>query len=297
MILSSRLRPRCGRSQSVNPLAKRFAPGFAPTLRVEHKYSMDVSSWEKSNAAKMKALLVLVVLALSAGSSSAEDYSGRLSCCGILPRKSSNATDGRRQSDELMSTGLDDDYGNQVGKPSGGGGLMTYQQALQKAQKVSAPLCFCRLTPSRSMRETRLAGVRVGLQCEADRYGRGMQGEADQETLAVFRNAYEEVKRGYNDQLITDRKTNLAALLLDVANKEPDPSITQPYVSCSLCLSCVESPKNCMGIIILQKMTVFSPLGLVVCGTRRLKHLCGRHLDCHVQGGNVALGRGSQGVP
>jgi len=75
-----------------------------------------------------------------------------------------------------------------------------------------------------------------------------MQGEADQETLAVFRNAYEEVKRGYNDQLITDRKTNLAALLLDVANKEPDPSITQQYVSCSLCLCCVESPKKSMGI-------------------------------------------------
>jgi len=61
---------------------------------------------------------------------------------------------------KLMSTGLDDDYGNQVGKPSGGGGLMTYQQALQKAQKVSAPLCCCCLTPSSSMRETRLAGVR-----------------------------------------------------------------------------------------------------------------------------------------
>ena len=68
-----------------------------------HKYSKDVkvSSWGKSNVAKMKALLlVLVVLALSAGLSSAEDYSGRLSCCGILPLESSNATDGRRQSDE-----------------------------------------------------------------------------------------------------------------------------------------------------------------------------------------------------
>ena len=53
----------------------------------------------ESNVAKMKALL-LVVLALSAGSSSAEDYSGRLSCCGVLHLQSSNASDGHRQSDE-----------------------------------------------------------------------------------------------------------------------------------------------------------------------------------------------------
>lgn len=50
------------------------------------------------------------------------------------------------------------------------------------------------------------------------------QGQADHEVLAVFRNAYEEVRRGYNEQLINERKTNLAALLLDVANKEGDPS-------------------------------------------------------------------------
>jgi hypothetical protein len=51
-----------------------------------------------------------------------------------------------------------------------------------------------------------------------------LQGQADREVLDVFRNAYEEVRRGYNDALIQERKTNLAALLLDVANKEGDPS-------------------------------------------------------------------------
>jgi len=101
-------------------------------------------------------LLIVLALALAA-LSSAEDYSGL----------------------------DDDDYGNQVGKKPSGGGPMTYNQALQKAQK----------------------------------------GEADQETLAVFRSAYEEVKRGYNDVLIMERKTNLAALLLDVANKEPDANV------------------------------------------------------------------------
>lgn len=38
-------------------------------------------------------------------------------------------------------SGLDDDYGNQVGRqPSGGGGIMTYAQALQKAQQVCCVL-------------------------------------------------------------------------------------------------------------------------------------------------------------
>jgi hypothetical protein len=52
-----------------------------------------------------------------------------------------------------------------------------------------------------------------------------LQGQADHEVLEVFRSAYEEVRRGYNDQLINERKTNLAALLLDIANKEGDPSL------------------------------------------------------------------------
>ena len=52
-----------------------------------------------------------------------------------------------------------------------------------------------------------------------------VQGEADYQVLEVFRNAYEEVRRGYNDQLINERKTNLAALLLDVANKEASPGL------------------------------------------------------------------------
>ena len=52
------------------------------------------------------------------------------------------------------------------------------------------------------------------------------QGEADREVLQVFRNAYEEVRRGYNDALINERKTNLAALLLDIANKEGDASLS-----------------------------------------------------------------------
>jgi hypothetical protein len=42
------------------------------------------------------------------------------------------------------ATGLDDDddYGNQVGKQSSGGTLMTYQQALQKAQRVGLNFCL-----------------------------------------------------------------------------------------------------------------------------------------------------------
>lgn len=56
-----------------------------------------------------------------------------------------------------------------------------------------------------------------------------VQGQADHEVLEVFRSAYEEVKRGYNDQLINERKTNLAALLLDIANKEGNPSLCPQF--------------------------------------------------------------------
>ena len=58
-------------------------------------------------------------------------------------------------------------------------------------------------------------------------YG-GLQGKADKQVLEVFRDAYEEVRRGYNEQLINERKVNLAAILLDVANKEGDPSLWPP---------------------------------------------------------------------
>jgi hypothetical protein len=52
---------------------------------------------------------------------------------------------------------------------------------------------------------------------------KAQRGMADYEVLDVFRSGLEEVKSSYNEQLKNDRKTNLAALLLDLANKEPDP--------------------------------------------------------------------------
>ena len=80
----------------------------------------------------------------------------------------------------------DDDYGNQVGRKQRGPSLaMTYHEALQRAQA----------------------------------------GNADYNVLAVFRQAYEQaVADNYGVEVINERKTNLAALLLDVANKERDPS-------------------------------------------------------------------------
>ena len=80
----------------------------------------------------------------------------------------------------------DDDYGNQVGRKQGGPSLaMTYHEALQRAQA----------------------------------------GNADYDVLAVFRQAYEQaVGDNYGAEVMNERKTNLAALLLDVANKERDPN-------------------------------------------------------------------------
>lgn len=48
------------------------------------------------------------------------------------------------------------------------------------------------------------------------------RGETDQQVLEVFYSAYEEAKRGYDRQLVSERATNLAALLLDMANKIGD---------------------------------------------------------------------------
>ena len=80
----------------------------------------------------------------------------------------------------------DDDYGNQVGRKQRGPSLaMTYHEALQRAQA----------------------------------------GNADYNVLAVFRQAYEQaVADNYGAEVMNERKTNLAALLLDVANKERDPN-------------------------------------------------------------------------
>jgi hypothetical protein len=51
---------------------------------------------------------------------------------------------------------------------------------------------------------------------------KAQRGETDEQVLGVFQSAYEEVKRGSDAQLINERKTNLAALLLDIANKLGD---------------------------------------------------------------------------
>ena len=51
---------------------------------------------------------------------------------------------------------------------------------------------------------------------------KAQRGEADQQVLGVFQSAYEEAKRGSDAQLMNERKTNLAALLLDIANKIGD---------------------------------------------------------------------------
>lgn len=64
---------------------------------------------------------------------------------------------------EMVWAGLDDDdYGNQVGK-SGGSGVMTYQQALQKAQQVARlcpfplyGLCFVPMQMGRSTKTKQL---------------------------------------------------------------------------------------------------------------------------------------------
>jgi len=191
---------------------------------------------------------------------------------------------------KLMSTGLDDDYGNQVRKPSGGGGLITYQQALQKAQKVSAPLCCCRLTPSSSMREEGVYRVRLtdvrGV-CRARR------------TRKPWLFSGTPTKR--SSVATTTSSSRIARPILQLSFWTLQTRSQIPVSPNNMCLALfafvVSSLQKKVWVYILQKMTVFSPPGLVVCGTRRLKHLCGRHLDCHVQGGNVALGRGSQGVP
>jgi hypothetical protein len=122
------------------------------------------------------------------------------------------------KNNEFCCAGLDDDdYGNQVGRGSSGTSIMTYSEALMKAQRVGR-FAWCMLAftlaQQRSQRSLMTAVNDARL-----------QGEADHQVLEVFRSAYEEVKRGYDDQLINERKTNLAALLLDIANKEGDPGL------------------------------------------------------------------------
>lgn len=51
---------------------------------------------------------------------------------------------------------------------------------------------------------------------------KAQRGEADQQVLRVFQSAHEEAKRGHDERLINERKINLAALLLDMANKIGD---------------------------------------------------------------------------
>lgn len=71
---------------------------------------------------------------------------------------------------------------------------------------------------------------------------KAQRGETDQQVLEVFQSAYEEVKRGSDARLINERKTNLAALLLDIANKIGDaglacftlrcmPAVARPIVT------------------------------------------------------------------
>jgi hypothetical protein len=71
---------------------------------------------------------------------------------------------------------------------------------------------------------------------------KAQRGETDQQVLEAFQSAYEEVKRGSDARLINERKTNLAALLLDIANKIGDaglacftlrcmPAVARPVVT------------------------------------------------------------------
>jgi hypothetical protein len=62
---------------------------------------------------------------------------------------------------------------------------------------------------------------------------KAQRGETDQQVLGVFQSAHEEAKRGSDARLISERKTNLAALLLDIANKIGDAGL-----ACLTCAAC-----------------------------------------------------------
>jgi hypothetical protein len=154
---------------------------------------------------------------------------------------------------EFCCAGLDDDdYGNQVGRGSSGGSIMTYQEALMKAQK----------------------------------------GEADHQVLEVFRSAYEEVKRGYDDQLINERKTNLAALLLDIANKEGDAGL-----ACFSLYPCAPGRLHTnLDVSGLMPADLTPRPRLRRCPYHDSDKLRSRHLDGHVPGSRKAVRGGSEGV-
>ena len=65
---------------------------------------------------------------------------------------------------------------------------------------------------------------------------KAQRGEADQQVLRVFQSAHEEAKRGYDERLINERKINLAALRLDMANKIGDAGLAclLPCAPCGL---------------------------------------------------------------
>lgn len=56
---------------------------------------------------------------------------------------------------------------------------------------------------------------------------KAQRGDIDDQVLRVFQSAYEEAKRGYDEQLTNERKTNLAALLLDMAHKIGDAGLAR----------------------------------------------------------------------
>jgi hypothetical protein len=62
-----------------------------------------------------------------------------------------------------------------------------------------------------------------------------LQGKADKDVLQVFRGAYEEASRGNNDALTIERKINLAAILINVANMESDPCLCPASFLCIPC--------------------------------------------------------------
>lgn len=114
------------------------------------------------------------------------------------------------------------------------------------------------------------------------------RGETDQQVLEVFYSAYEEAKRGYDRQLVSERATNLAALLVDMANKIGDAGLRV-------------SPARARARS--RALARTAPAVPRPCCEKKDHHLTApmtwraRHVDGHVPGGGEAVRGGSEGAP
>jgi hypothetical protein len=71
-------------------------------------------------------------------------------------------------------------------------------------------------------------------------FAKAQRGEADQQVLRVFQSAHEEAKRGHDERRINERKINLAALILDMANKIGDAGLACFSLYPALCAACAQ---------------------------------------------------------